>query len=225
MAIKIQNTSDVSTNGIKCCVYGKAGAGKTRLMATAPNPFIISAEAGLLSIQGSGVDYAEIDSMAELEEAFNYLTQSQEAAKYETICLDSISEIAETMLIEYKRAFNDPRQAYGLLGDDMGDWIRKFRDIIGKNVVFSAKRIRITDDDTGITQYMPSMPGKNLLNGLPFFFDEVFYLTEMLGGDGTEYDVLKTKAELNFEAKDRSGKLNSIEEPNLTKIFEKIKGN
>ena len=37
MAIKIQNTADIEFVGVKCIIYGGAGVGKTRTIATAMN--------------------------------------------------------------------------------------------------------------------------------------------------------------------------------------------
>ena len=51
MAIQLKNTAQVSVQGLKVLVYGHAGAGKTTLAASMPNPIIISAEGGLLSIK------------------------------------------------------------------------------------------------------------------------------------------------------------------------------
>lgn len=223
MSIKITSTKDVSTDGVKALVYGKAGIGKTTLMATAPSPIILSAEAGLLSLAGQDIPVIETKSVQDIYDAYEFLTESEESKKYETICLDSITEIGEVLLSQLKKVSKDPRKAYGDLADELGGLIRRFRDIKGKNVVFSAKQVRITDDDTGITSYYAAMPGKTLLNALPFFFDEVLYMTLMQDEDGTSYRVLKTQPEFGHDAKDRSGKLNIIEEPNLTKIFNKIK--
>ena len=50
--LKIQYTDDPQIfSGVKCVVYGPAGGGKTRLLATAPSPIILSAEKGLLSLK------------------------------------------------------------------------------------------------------------------------------------------------------------------------------
>ena len=76
MAIQLKNTADVHTNGIKALVYGSAGAGKTTLAASMPNPIIISAEGGLLSIQGAGLPYIEVNSMETLQESFEYVASS-----------------------------------------------------------------------------------------------------------------------------------------------------
>lgn len=223
MAINIQSTKDVANDGVKALVYGESGIGKTTLMGTLENQIILSAESGLLALQDRDIDYIEINTLEDIYEAYNFLHDSDEAKKYETIGLDSISEIGEVVLTNYKKNYPDARKAYGDLADDLGLLIRKFRDIKGKNVIFSAKQVRITDDDTGVTTYMASMPGKNLLNGLPYFFDEVFFMTLMANDEGVEYRVLKTGKGFGYHSKDRSGTLNSIEEPNLGKIFAKIR--
>lgn len=227
MAIKITSTKGVTSDGVKCLVYGKSGIGKTKLMATAPKPIILSAEAGLLSLADMDIPVIEIkkeSAVQDIYEAKELLMDPDKSKDYDTICLDSITEIGETLLTALKKDNKDPRKAYGDLADVLGTLIRDFRDIKGKNVVFSAKQVRITDDDTGLTSYFAAMPGKTMLNGLPFFFDEVMYMTLAQDEEGISYRVLKTQPEFSHDAKDRSGKLNFIEEPNLTKIFNKIKG-
>lgn len=224
MAIKIKSTKTIATDGIKVFVYGKAGIGKTTLMGTAPDPIVLSCESGLLALKDKDIPYIEINDVQDIYDAKEYLTVGEGAGQYKTICLDSITEIAEVMLTALKKVERDARQAYGKLADEMNSLIREFRDIKGVNVVFSAKQIRVTDDDTGLTSYMAAMPGKNLVNALPFLFDEVLYMTLKQDDEGREHRVIKTAAEWGHDAKDRSGKLNYIERPDLTHIFNKING-
>ncbi len=224
MAIKITNTKDVINDGVKAIVYGKAGIGKTTLMATMDNQLILSAESGLLALADEDIDVIEINNLQDIYDAFDFINESEDAKKYESIGIDSITEIAEVCLSTYKKLNKDPRKSYGDLATDMTDLIRQFRDIKGKNVVFAAKHSRVVDEDSSVVTYMPLMPGKTLLNGMPFFPDEVFYMTLMENEEGEEFRVLKTKPGFGYEAKDRSGKLQPIEEPHLQKIFNKIKG-
>lgn len=219
--IKIQSTQK-SVNGVKVLVYGVAGVGKTRLIATAPNPIILSAEAGLLSLADEDIPVIEIKTVNDVMDAFQWLTEDKEGMKFETICIDSISEVAEVLLAELKKKYTDARQAYGDLGTQMTHLIRSFRDIEGKHVYFTAKEVAI-ENDIGIAENKPGMPGKTLLNGLPFFFDEVFCLRIGQDKQGNEFTYLQTKAELKHGAKDRSGKLEPMEQPHLGKIFDKIK--
>ena len=131
MAITIKNTSEIG-GAVKMIVYSEAGIGKTSLCATAPDPFVISTENGLLSLKKFSIPYASISTVAELEEAYDYAI----ASSHKTICLDSISDIAESILVTKKKQVSDGRQAYGQLNDLMHEWITKFRDIVDKNVYF-----------------------------------------------------------------------------------------
>jgi phage nucleotide-binding protein len=221
LPIEIRSTKDVGSDGIKCLVFGKAGIGKTTLMRTAPRPIVLSCESGLLALKNFDIPYIEIKTMEDLNEAFEFLNENDD---YATVCLDSITEIAQVLLTELLEEYKDPRQAYGELSNQMSNVIRLFRDMKGKNVIFSAQRTRITDDDTNTTTYLAAMPGKTLLNSLPFFFDEVFYMTTEIDDEGVEYRVLKTTADFGYDAKDRSGELDKDEVPDLSIIFKKIAG-
>jgi len=223
MAIKITTTAQ-APNKVKVLVYGFAGVGKTRLCATAKNNIILSAEAGLLSLADENIPVIEINSMENLNEAFMFLKDSKDASAYETVSLDSLSDIAEVCLSTAKLEHKDPRQAYGELGDKMSVIIRAFRDLPNHNIYFTAKVKRLTDD-FGVTQHVPSMPGSMLVSALPYFFDEVLALRTAQTEEGTPYSYLQTSRDLYWEAKDRSGKLDFMEEPNLEKLFNKIKGN
>jgi phage nucleotide-binding protein len=203
-------------------VYGKAGMGKTTLCATAPNPIILSAEAGLLSLRGHNIPVIEIKTIDDLMEAYQWATESEEAKHFETVCLDSLSEIAEVVLNNAKRTTKDPRQAYGELIERMGTTIRSFRDLSGKHVYMSAKQESIKDDTVGTTSYGPSMPGSKLGGQLPYLFDIVLRLNIGKTAEGVEYRYLQTRPDFQSEAKDRSGALDVMEQPNLTHIINKI---
>ena len=137
--MQLKSTKDLHTNGVKLLVYGQAGAGKTSLIRTLPNPVVFSAEGGLLSLAQDNIPFIEVTDMATLTEAYKWVTESDDAKKFDSVALDSISEIAEVVLSSEKKKSKDPRQAYGALQEIIGDLIRAFRDIQGKNVYFSAK--------------------------------------------------------------------------------------
>jgi phage nucleotide-binding protein len=222
MSIVLRNTRDVSTeNGVKILVHGVAGAGKTSLIKTLPSPVVLSAEGGLLSLGDLDIPYVDIKSMEDLEAAYVWLTTSDEAKQFKTVCLDSISEIAEVVLSAEKKVAKDPRQAYGATQDAMGDLIRSFRDLSGFNVYFSAKTERQADD-TGRLLWSPMMPGNKMGQALPYFFDEVFALRVEKDEAGNNVRALQTDTDGIWSAKDRSGKLGFWEEPDLGKIIEKI---
>ena len=222
MALKKKSTEDVTLDGVKICVYGIAGSGKTTLCATARNAIMLSAEAGLLSIKGMGrrMDYYEIQSYEDLQEAYDLVIDSE----YETICLDSLTEIAERILAEEKQLQKDARQAYGIMQDKCRNLVRAFRDIKGKNVVFVCKQERIQNEQNALI-YSPSVPSKALPQEIPYFFDEVFAMRIIKNPDTQEsYRVVQTQPYDGYDGKDRSNKLEVWEEPDLQKILDKIKG-
>jgi phage nucleotide-binding protein len=221
MAINLKNTNDVHVNGVKLLVFGMAGTGKTTLIKTLPKPIVLSAEAGLLSIAGTGIPYIEIESMADLKEAYLWILDN--IGDYETVCLDSISEIAEVVLSSEKKVAKDPRQAYGAMQDAMGDLIRAFRDLQGVNVYFSAKAEK-TQDEVGRLLYSPSMPGNKTGQALPYFFDEVLALRIENDSDGNPQRALQCQPDSIWTAKDRSGRLDFWEVPDLGAVIAKIKG-
>jgi phage nucleotide-binding protein len=213
-------TTKQANKFVNVLVYGRSGIGKTRLCATAPDPLIISSESGLLSIADEDIPVIEIKDLEDLQDAYEYC-KSKKAKKFKTICLDSITDLAETILSDIKENSRDGRQAYGELNEEVAKMIRKFRDL-PKNTYFIAK-VETYENDIGVTCYRPAMPGRTLTRDLPYFFDEVFAL-RAVGEDDDEKILLQTKASATWDAKDRSGKLKQGEKPNLTKIFNKIKG-
>ena len=220
MAIKLNSTSAIAATGVKILVYGQAGAGKTTLIKSLPNPIILSAEGGLLSIRDADLPFIEIGNMNELKEAYSWLMEN--AKDFSSVAIDSISEIAEVVLNAEKKAAKDPRQAYGAMQEQMTDLIRAFRDL-PMHVLMTAKLEKM-QDEMGRILYAPSMPGNKTGQQLPYFFDEVLALRIEKDSDGNAWRGLKCHADASWQAKDRSGKLEEWEEPDLSKLITKIGG-
>ena len=224
MAINLKSTKGLHANGVKCLVYGHAGSGKTSLIPTLPAPVALSAEGGLLSISGADVPYIEIASMANLMEAYTWLTESAEAQAFESVALDSISEIAEVVLAEELKRNKDGRAAYGELNTVMAQMIRAFRDLPGRHVYFTAKCEK-AQDETGRMLYSPMMPGKSLSQNLGYFFDLVMPLRVDKDAEGNTFRALMTYSDGLWQAKNRAaGRLDMWEAPDLGAIIRKIGG-
>jgi hypothetical protein len=220
---KIQKPREaVQTSGLKLLVYGQSGVGKTTLCATTGDPtrtLILSAEAGLLSIAASDVDTLPVASLADLREAYAYLKAGQH--EYTWVCLDSLSEIAEKVLESEKATAKDPRAAYGEMADLMVRMVKNFRDLPMNVVMISKGKPK---DDEGRLTYAPTLPGQRLTDELPFLFDEVFCLVAAQTKDGEVRRALRTTSDGKYMAKDRSGKLDEWEVPNLQAVYNKIHG-
>jgi phage nucleotide-binding protein len=222
MAINLRSTAGLAADGVKLLVYGPAGAGKTSLIPTLPHPVVLSAEGGLLSIVDADVPFIEISTMADLWEAYEWLTIGG-GQGYKSVALDSISEIAEVCLNHEKKVAKDPRQAYGAMAEQMADIIRAFRDLPNRHVLMTAKCEK-TADETGRILYAPSMPGNKTGQSLPYFFDEVLALRVEKDAEGVSQRALLCDSDGIWQAKDRSGKLDTWEAPDLGDIISKIGG-
>lgn len=237
--IQLQSSNALAVqHGVKILVYGRAGLGKTVLSATMPSPVLISAEAGMLSLRKSNLErmfgpdnptiaydmpvitVATIDDLINVE---RWARESPEAQQFQSLCIDSLTEIGEVVLANAKLQAKDPRQAYGELIEKMTMTVKAFRDLQGKHVYMSAKEERAKDEATGVTLAGPSMPGTKMGPALPYLFDEVFHLGKAQDpASQTEYRYLRTQPDFTHDAKDRSGALEVIEYPHLGNIIAKI---
>lgn len=242
MSVLWTTTNEASAvQGVKMLVYSEAGAGKTSLCATMPQPVVISAEAGLLSLRKKniermfGVDnpnvtydipVMQVTNIAQLTEAYHYLANPANKARdhFASVCMDSLTEIAEVVLANAKLGVKDPRQAYGELIEQMTKLIRLFRDLPNFHVYMTAKMEYSKDEASGAMKYQPAMPGSKLGQQLPYFFDEVFRLGVGKTQDGTPYRFLQTRLDMQYVAKDRSGSLDEMEMPALYNVINKILG-
>ena len=222
MAINLKSTNSVSASNLKLLVYGQAGAGKTSLIPTLPKPVILSAEGGLLSISGHDIPFIEVTSMDALREAYSWLLSSDEAKQFDSVALDSISEIAEVCLSKEKSIAKDPRQAYGEMQTTMAELIRSFRDL-PKHVMMTAK-LEKAQDEMGRMMYSPSMPGNKTGQSLPYFFDLMLALRVEKDAEGVSQRGLMCDSDGLWQAKDRSGKLDAWEGADLGAIITKLGG-
>lgn len=222
MAIKLKSTADVQANGVKALVYGMAGVGKTYMIKSLPNPLVISAESGLLALTGTDIPYIEVKTFIELQEAYQFVV-SEHGAQFESIAIDSISEIGEIVLAHEKSVNKDGRGAYGEMAVKIMEIMRSFRDIQGKNVMFIAKAEK-SQDETGRMLYQPSMPGAKISQQLPYLVDLVMALRTEKDTEGTIQRALMCQTDGTWQAKDRSGKLAAWEAPDLSALIAKIGG-
>lgn len=232
--MKIQSTDTVDSQCLKAVVSGLSGAGKTTLAKSLKAdfaPIILSAEGGLLSLKGSGMDYIDMTTDEEgkliplhmrgprIKAAYNYLMTDAPRKKYKTVVIDSLTEIGQVVYEAAKLKFPDRKDMFpmwGYYGDTMRDLIKSFRDLPGYHVVFTCLT-KIEKDDTGKRIAAFDLSG-SIADKLPGFFDFVFYLR----ADATGARELVCQPIDSLIAKDRSGKLNKIEAADLGAIFSKV---
>lgn len=226
-SIKITSIEEaIEDTGLKILVYGVSGAGKTCLAATTGKPtLIISSEAGLLSLKGAPDYYqtTKISYTKQLNTIYHHLALAKKK-QYDWIVIDSISEIAETILENEMKHLKDGRQYWWTMAEKVKIIIKGFRDLAGYNVLFTAKQDRFVDKNTNRTYYCPSVPGQSLQQDLPHLFDEIFNLRVDTNQNSDEFRILQTGLDIQYLAKDRSGKLEIFEEASIKQIEMKIRG-
>lgn len=222
---------DALRNGIKTMVYGPAGTGKTRLIATAPRPVVMSAENGTLSLRNADNVYKlpEIKTLEEFKNQKRWFLESRESASFYTGCVDSLSEIAQTCLFNIMNSSKnkDGRAAYGEMNNEITQIVNDMRSS-SRTIYIIAQEEFEKDEQSGIFMSRPSLPGKTLTNDMPYKFDLLMNLRLYPGTkpDGTQgsFGALLCHPSPTVVAKDRSGSLAQFEPPNLEAIYRKILG-
>jgi len=153
--------------------------------------------------------------------------------KYDTIFIDSIT-VAGRLCFSYnqnspdarnKSGILDTRAVYGAQGREMMAWLTHLQHIREKNVIFVGILDEKTDDYGRIT-YDLQIEGAKTGRELPGIVDELITMTTLTADDGTLFRafVCDTLNQWGYPAKDRSGRLDAVEEPHLGKLFEKMSG-
>lgn len=223
--MELKTTKGLHASKVKAIVYADSGMGKTTLLGTLPEEktLIVSAESGLLCLNDKDISVVEIREWSDLQEVYKNLTKNPDWEKFEYVCLDSLTEMSDKLvsMLESSPEFRDPKMALKMWGEyskRMTATIKAFRDL-DKSVVFTALPEDVLDGGT-VTK-KPYIKGSAVQKMLNSYFDEVFYLCI---DESTDSRHLQTQPSSSATAKDRSGKLDAYEQPNLTNIINKIKG-
>ena len=152
--------------------------------------------------------------------------------KYDTVFVDSIT-VAGRLCFQWckgqpeahsdKTGKPDVRGAYGLHGREMIAWLTHLQHTRAKNVIF----VGILDeklDDFNRKQFVPQIEGSKTGLELPGIVDEVLTLTSLPDDQGElrRVFVCQTQNPWGYPAKDRSGRLEMLEPPDLGRLIDKI---
>lgn len=155
-----------------------------------------------------------------------------ELDKYETYFIDSITvagRLCFRWATQQPEAFNDKgkpdtRGAYGLHGREMIAWLSQLQHARSKNVVFVAILEHVVDDFNRGT-WQPQIEGSKTGRELPGIVDQVITMQLVAFEEGepaTRCLVCQQPNDWNYPAKDRSGRLDVFEKPDLGELIAKI---
>lgn len=155
-------------------------------------------------------------------------------AKYEVIFWDSIS-VASRLCWQWatgqpdafseKTGKQDNRGAYGLVGRELVRWLTQIQHCPDKNVwVVGGLDEKV--DDFGRRKWDLQIEGSKAGLELPGIFDQIVSMVIQKDEAGTPYRafVCHQVNPWGYPAKDRSGRLDVMEEPHLGKLMSKISG-
>ena len=163
-------------------------------------------------------------------------------ARKRIVFVDSITDLTRQAMAyarQQPEAFSertgkpDVRGAYGLLGREVIQALKHLQHARGKTVIFVGVLEKVTDE-FGATTWQPQMEGTKAGRELPGIVDQVVSM-QLFGRDAKgDWNLDETSAERRLvcrsgnpwglPAKDRSGRLDVTEPPDLGALIAKIDG-
>lgn len=183
----LSKPADLPTK-LKVLLHGPSGAGKTRLAATFPRPVIFDIEDGTTSVKGMDVavvpkssiipDSASLAWTNGLKENIAWFA-TPDAKDYDTIVIDSLTEMQAAFLEVKMRSVPDPRMAYGAWASYLREIMTMLRSVDKHFVVIC--RSKVGDNiEGGQTMILPELSPASWSN-VPALCDYGFYLVQKAG--------------------------------------------
>lgn len=206
--------------GVKSLVYGPPGTGKTPITNTAPRPVLLAVEPGLLSMRNSTVPTYMAPTWVKIREFFDWVFSSNEVKNFDTIALDSASQMGEIHLRDNpgKVAHGLPR--YGKMAEDVGDILHKLYYMQQKHTYLICKQ-EIIDGP----MKRPYFPGKDLNIKVPHLYDAILHVDNQAVPSVGTVKAFQCHSSFDSQCRDRTGNLNQFEPPDLSALFAKCMSN
>jgi hypothetical protein len=176
-------------------------------------------------------------NVAYSEAHFNEVTRNPELAQltgYQILFVDSLTaagRLCFTHCEQQPEAFTDRgrkdlRAIYGLHARSMLGWLNQLQHARMRTVVFVAV-LEKNIDDLNIPSWQPQMEGAKTGRELPAIVDEIITMTWVDFGGGkppVRAFICTNPNPWGYPAKDRSGRLEQFEPPNLGALIDKLTG-
>jgi hypothetical protein len=243
MAFTPLTTASTKATAVKCLMYGHHGWGKTtqakHMQRKYGRGFIISGEAGLLSVQDEPIDYLPFTSYEGKGSSGTYsfrdiqkIVESPDfkAQDYKWVMLDSLTELSDRMISHFEDVHKGSKNGFQLWGDygrAMLADLKWFRDL-PYHVVVTCLAKEETNDN-GETEYWPSVKGSAVQKQIPGIFDMVLCGVRKTEGDPSRSPVVK-RFIVTDEVKGWHGKVRDphrrikpfVETGDVTEVFDLV---
>ena len=216
----LRPATDYAQNyGVKSIIYGPAGSGKTPIINTAPRPVLLACEPGLLSMRGSKVPTFIAPDAAKLDEFFEWLFGSNEIKNFDTIAVDSVSQMCETYLERANKQNKHGLAAYGQMATDVLKQLDRLYFLQYKHTYLIAK-LEIKTGTVG-SYSRPYYPGQQLPVAMPHKYDQILHLDIHNVPSIGQVRSFQCQSTIDVMARDRTGQLAMFEEPDFGKLVAK----
>ncbi len=229
--MKLYNTSDPQIKpSTVMMVYGEGGVGKSTFASTSDKPLLADCENGTkyFGLRGIKMPVALIEKWQDMNKEF--LAEARKD-QYETIIIDPIGELMDkiksymiNVLRDNKLVQRDgsPTAAgWGWMKTTFKDYLKILRDC-GKNILLIAHIEEKTDEGRIVKR--PKIETK-IANDIRDMVDVVGYMTNIKDESGQEKRIIIVDPGSDrYVAKDRTGQLGKIIEPDFSKIVKACQG-
>lgn len=199
--------------GVKAIVYGPPGSGKTPILNTAPNPVLLATEPGLLSMRNSNIPTWIAPTKAKIDEFFKWFEYSAEAKKFDTLGIDSTSQMCNI-------ALDESTAKHGLA--QYGDMAEYVYPIMKRMYFMQNKHMyMIAKEEFANNTKRPAYPGNFLPKEMPHLFDCILRLAKTNIPNVGEVLAFQCNGSFDVVARNRTGTLDTFEPPDFGAIITK----
>lgn len=203
--------------GCKSIVYGPPGSGKTPISNTCPNPVMMAVEPGLLSMRTSNIPTWVAPNKNRIDEFMKWFELSTEAKKFDTLIIDSISQMCNIALNESKAKHGLAQ--YGEMADYVMPYLERLYYMKEKHMYLIAKE-ELTSDG----KRRPAFPGQQLngSSGVSHLYDCILRLAKVPVPRVGEVLAFQCNASYEILARNRTGTLADFEQPDFSALVKKV---
>ena len=220
---------------VNICVFGIPGSGKTRLAGSSGKRTLIlrppTDHTDSLGVS-SGVDEWIMRDWDDMNESSDFMRSDEAGKMYDWIWLDSISLFQDTGLDHIwadtlarkpdRGKYGLDKAEYGINMFRLGQWVRHVVGMEAFNFGITAHQFETTDvNDDPVC--MPWVQGNQMAEKICGYMNVVGHLEGKVK-NGQPYNVLNTRHEGLYYAKDQYNKIGKMVNPTIPKIMAAING-